>query len=200
MPRSTARPRLPQASDPIHSSIDAIAVVSMVIHRPLQAETIAFLLDDSGHSDTITIISGTSEPDSVLAVAECMARAGSTSPALCGLVVASVRPGNGTGTDGNVAGRHRPLAADRCNHRLARHRIDRVVRRRSRRVSTAHETCSATRIAGERFAAGAAIARRAVPLGLSRSPPSRRRRSSSRLGVITAPALIMSSTNSSGTS
>ena len=92
MPRSTARPRLPQASDPIHSAIDAIAVVSLVIHRPLQAETIAFLLDDSGHSDTITIISGTTEPDSVLAVAECMARVGGTEPALCGLVVASVRP------------------------------------------------------------------------------------------------------------
>jgi hypothetical protein len=95
MPRSTARTRLPQASDPICSSIDAIAVVSMVIHRPLEAETIAFLLDDDGRSNTITIISGTTEPDSVVAVAECMARAGVTVPALCGLVVASVRPGAG---------------------------------------------------------------------------------------------------------
>ena len=93
MPRSTARSRPPHAGDPIHSAIDAIAIVSLVIHRPLQAETIAFLLDDSGRSDTITIISGTTEPDSVLAVAECMARAASTAPALCGLVVASVRPG-----------------------------------------------------------------------------------------------------------
>lgn len=104
MPRSTARSRPPHAGDPIHSAIDAIAVVSLVIHRPLQAETIAFLLDDGGHSDTITIISGTTEPDSVLAVAECMARAGSTAPALCGLVVASVRPGTVANTPATLPG------------------------------------------------------------------------------------------------
>jgi hypothetical protein len=92
MPRSTAQPRLPQASDPIRSSIDAIAVVSLVIHRPLQAETIAFLVDDGGRSNTITVVSGTTEPDSVLSVAECMALAGSRIPSLCGVVLATVRP------------------------------------------------------------------------------------------------------------
>ncbi len=104
MPRSTARSRPPRASEPIRSSIDAIAVVSLVIHRPLEAETIAFLLDDGGRSNTITIISGTTEPDSVLAVADCMARAGSTAPALCGLVVASVRPGIGTTAPATLPG------------------------------------------------------------------------------------------------
>lgn len=92
MPRSTAQPRLPQASDPIRSSIAAIAVVSLAIHRPLEAETIAFLVDDSGRSNTITVVSGTTDPDSVLSVAECMAMAGSRVPSLCGVVLATVRP------------------------------------------------------------------------------------------------------------
>jgi len=83
MPRSTTRPRLPHASDPIRSSIDAIAVVSLAIHRPLEAETIAFFLDDTGRSNTITVISGTTEPDSILSVAECMGLAGGRLPTVC---------------------------------------------------------------------------------------------------------------------
>ena len=104
MPRSTARPRPPLASDPIHSSIDAIAVVSLAIHRPLEPETIAFLLDDRGCSSTITIVSGTTEPDSVMAVAECMARAAGQAPQLCGLVLATVRPGTAPHAPATVPG------------------------------------------------------------------------------------------------
>ncbi|MEP7202547.1 MAG: hypothetical protein ABI894_08060 [Ilumatobacteraceae bacterium] len=92
MPHSTARSRLPVAGDPIRSSTDAIAVVSLAIHRPLEAETIAFFLDETNRSNTITIVSGTSAPDSLLTVAECMAIAGSRSPNVCGLVLATVRP------------------------------------------------------------------------------------------------------------
>jgi hypothetical protein len=92
MQHSTARSRLPHAGDPIRSSLDAIAVVSLVIHRPLEAETIAFFLDDLSRSNTITVISGTVDPDSVLTVAECMAMAGSSVAALCGVVLATVRP------------------------------------------------------------------------------------------------------------
>ncbi len=92
MPRPPTRPRLPLASDPIRSSIDALAVVSLAIHRPLEAETITFFLDDAGRSNTITIVSGTTDPDSVLSVAECMAVAGSRLPSLCGVVLATVRP------------------------------------------------------------------------------------------------------------
>jgi hypothetical protein len=92
MPNPTARSRLPRAGDPIRSGLDAIAVVSLAIHRPLEPETIAFFLDDAGRSTTITVVSGTTEPDSVLTVAECMAVAASQLPALCGLVLASVRP------------------------------------------------------------------------------------------------------------
>jgi hypothetical protein len=96
MPRSTTSRRqpaaLPHASEPIRSSLDAIAVLSMAIHRPLEPETIAFFLDESNRSSTITIVSGTTEPDSILSVAECLAAAGSEAPHLCALVLATIRP------------------------------------------------------------------------------------------------------------
>ena len=89
---STQRRGLPLAGEPICSSIDALAVVSMAIHRPLEAETIAFFLDETCCSNTITIVSGTIDPDSVLSVAECMALAAGSSTSLCGVVLATVRP------------------------------------------------------------------------------------------------------------
>ena len=104
MPRSTTRPRLPQATDPILSSLDALAVVSLALHRPLEAETIAFLLDDSCRSNTITVVSGTTDPDSVLSIAECMAVAGGKSPASCGLVLATVRPQTAPTTTATLPG------------------------------------------------------------------------------------------------
>ncbi|HEY7627432.1 MAG TPA: hypothetical protein VH761_10205 [Ilumatobacteraceae bacterium] len=64
----------------------------MVIHRPLEAETVAFFVDDGNRSDTITVVSGTTDADSVVAVAECMAMVGGQVPTLCGLVLATVRP------------------------------------------------------------------------------------------------------------
>ncbi len=109
MPRSTTHPRLPQATDPILSSHDALAVVSLALHRPLEAETIAFLLDNTSRSNTITVVSGTTEPDSVLSVAECMAVAGGKSPARgglarCGLVLATVRPQTANNTTATLPG------------------------------------------------------------------------------------------------
>ena len=92
MPQPTARSRLPRAGDPIRSSTDAIAVVSMVIHRPLEAETIAFFLDHNSRSNTITVVSGTTDPDSVLSVAACMSLAGARFPTFCGVVLATGRP------------------------------------------------------------------------------------------------------------
>jgi hypothetical protein len=96
VPNSTARPtsrsRLPHAGDPIRSSIDAIAVVSLVIQRPLEAETVAFFLDENSRSSTITVISGTSDPDSMLSIVECLTMVVVSSPSLCGFVLATVRP------------------------------------------------------------------------------------------------------------
>jgi hypothetical protein len=92
MPRPATPFRLPLANDLIRSSSDAIAVVSMAIHRPLEAETIAFFLDECSRSNTITVVSGTTDPDSVLLIAECMGAVATRSPTLCGLVLATVRP------------------------------------------------------------------------------------------------------------
>lgn len=91
---STAQSRLPHAGDPIRSALDAIAVISLVIHHPLEAETIAFFLDENSCSNIITVVSNTAEPDSVLSVAECMAMVADRSPRLCGVVLATVRPGS----------------------------------------------------------------------------------------------------------
>ena len=52
-------------------------------------------MDETSRSNTITVVSGTTEPDSVLTVAECLAVAGGRSPTLCGLVLATVRPNSG---------------------------------------------------------------------------------------------------------
>jgi hypothetical protein len=92
MPNPTARPHLPVAGEPIRSSIAAIAVVSLAIHRPLEAETIAFFLDDENRSNSIAVVSGTTDPDAVLSVTECMAMVASQSPTFCGIVLATVRP------------------------------------------------------------------------------------------------------------
>ena len=95
MPRSPTRPALPKAGEPIRTSLEALRVVSMAIRHPLEAETIAFFLDDCNCSNTITVISGTTEPDSIVAVAECVALAASRSPSLCGVVLATIRPAGG---------------------------------------------------------------------------------------------------------
>src|SRR3954452_25233108 len=92
MPQSPSRCRPPLATQPIRSSLDAIAVLSLATARPLEFETIGFFLDDQSRSNTITVITGTTEPDSVLAVAECLALAAADSPTLCGLVLATIRP------------------------------------------------------------------------------------------------------------
>ena len=133
MPRSTARSRLPHAGDPIRSSIDAIAVVSLVIHRPLEAETIAFFLDEAGRSNTITVVSGTTEPDSVLTVAECMA-AGRVPTARTVRRRAGQRSADSrTQPARDLARRRRPLGRGQRDHRDARDRAGRVVRHRAGR-------------------------------------------------------------------
>jgi hypothetical protein len=92
VPKSSIRCRPPHAGRPIRSASDAIAVVSLAIHRPLEFETVGFFLDDQGRSNTITVVTGTTEPDSVVEVAECLTMAAESSPTLCGLVLATVRP------------------------------------------------------------------------------------------------------------
>jgi hypothetical protein len=91
MPHPTSRPA-PRPTDPIRSSLDALAVISLAIHRPLVHETICFWLDTTSRSRAITIVSGTRQPDDALQVAERMSMAAAGEPEICGLVIASVRP------------------------------------------------------------------------------------------------------------
>lgn len=82
---------LPRPS-PVRCGADALRVLFLSASFPLESETIAFLLDAHGNGGVITIVSGTTQPDSVLAVAECLARAAQGVPHACSLVLATVRP------------------------------------------------------------------------------------------------------------
>jgi len=100
MSHPTPSVRAPRARiDPIRSSAEALALVHLAIQHPLQAETVVFLLDDAGFGDTVIVVSGTEDADSMLSVVDCLATAGSTVPQLTSMVVASVRPHGGMQTD-----------------------------------------------------------------------------------------------------
>lgn len=77
---------------PVRSGTDALRVLFLSASQPLEPETLAFLLDRHGNGSVITVVSGTVEPDSVLAVAECLSRAAEGSPRAAALVLATVRP------------------------------------------------------------------------------------------------------------
>ncbi|MEI8241410.1 MAG: hypothetical protein WCI22_18520 [Actinomycetota bacterium] len=71
---------------------DAIRVFRLALTLPPQPETLAFVLDDRGVGGVITLVSGTTDPDAVLAVTECLARAAQEVPRAVALVIATVRP------------------------------------------------------------------------------------------------------------
>jgi hypothetical protein len=82
--------------EPILDAADALALISLAMHDPLQAEVIAFLLDDAGRGGTIVIVTDAVAHDAVLGVVETMCLAAAADPQLCRLVVASVRPAGAT--------------------------------------------------------------------------------------------------------
>ena len=132
------------------------------------AETIAFFLDETSRSNAITVVSGTTEPDAVLAVAECMARGrrqiAQLRVAWCWPRFARCRAQHA----GNAAGRHRPMGRGQEDHRVARDRADRVVRRRPGGVDCP-ANCWASRSDGERLSAGSLLA--SPPFGRTPSQP-----------------------------
>ena len=107
---------------PVRCAADALRVFFLGTTNPLQAETLAFVLDNHGQGGVITIVSGTVDADSVLPVTECMARAAERVDRATALVVASVRPG------GCVLAR-RPRSLDGSQHAGGglRNHLDRVV-------------------------------------------------------------------------
>lgn len=89
------------APAPVCCAADALSVLRLAITLPQQHETLAFVLDAQGVGGVITLVSGTSHPDAVLAVADCIARAAAAERRAVAMVLASVRPG-GTVQPGDV--------------------------------------------------------------------------------------------------
>jgi len=77
---------------PVRCATDALRIMLLSASQPLQAETLAFMLDRHGNGGVITIVSGTVDANSVLAVVECFSRAAAGLPQAVALVVGSVRP------------------------------------------------------------------------------------------------------------
>ncbi len=98
MPTSPCSQPSPEALPlpaPVRSSTEALRVMLLATGRPLEAETMVFFLDDDGVGGVITVVSGTTDPDSVLSVTECLARAAEGTERARALVLATVRPGGG---------------------------------------------------------------------------------------------------------
>ncbi len=76
--------------DPIIRPDDALAVIALATTVPLIDETIVLVLDDLGCGSVVTAVTGTCDPDDVVAVVNLFAAA--LQPALqSGLIVASIR-------------------------------------------------------------------------------------------------------------
>jgi hypothetical protein len=84
-------PSLPRPA-PVRCAADALRVLFSAAAEPLEPETLAFVLDSQGNGGIITVVAGTTQPDAVLVVAECMARAAHSVPRAAALVLATVRP------------------------------------------------------------------------------------------------------------
>jgi hypothetical protein len=89
-PRAT---RLPRAGiDPIDHEATALAVVRTAAAWPLRHETILVLLDDAHCGIGLVVVSGTTEPDAVLVVAERILDPVVHEGRVAAAIVASVRP------------------------------------------------------------------------------------------------------------
>ena len=77
---------------PVLCGTEALRLLFLSASQPLEPETLVFLLDGEGNGSVITVVSGTVDPDSVLAVAECIARAAENLPNASAMVLATVRP------------------------------------------------------------------------------------------------------------
>lgn len=89
--------RVPRAHlDPIGSADEALALISAAIAHPLEHETVAVLLDEARCGGTITVVTGTDDPDAIFDVVEVMGMAALSEPSVTSLLVASVRPRGAT--------------------------------------------------------------------------------------------------------
>jgi hypothetical protein len=98
MPASRVFSRLPRAGiDPIDDPATVARILSTVIHRPLRDETLVVLVDAERRGIGLVVVTGTSDPDAVIEVVECLAAPTAHGGRIAGMIVASVRPGWRTG-------------------------------------------------------------------------------------------------------
>ena len=95
--RRSARRHSPRGGvDPLECAEDALAVF-LSAARPYDHEVLAILLDPDAIGDQVIVITGTTDPDSVIEVGRAVAAAASRSPRpFRWLVLASGRPDSGT--------------------------------------------------------------------------------------------------------
>lgn len=93
-------PHVPRARlDPLVRLTDALAIVELAISRPLQHETVAIFVDAQRRGCGVSVVTGTRSADAVLDVAACLAAAAQEIPEVDGVVLVSVRPGEGVAAD-----------------------------------------------------------------------------------------------------
>ncbi|CAB4873800.1 unannotated protein [freshwater metagenome] len=94
----SAHGRVPRARiDPILTAQQALAVFGLAMSYPLVPETLVLFLDSGRCGHELVSVSGTDDPFHVVDVAETMALSACASTDIAGLVIATVRPGDGGG-------------------------------------------------------------------------------------------------------
>lgn len=95
MPSRVPRARL----DPIRGDGDALAVLTICLSESMASETIAVVLDHACRGISIVRVSGTSDADAVVEIADFCARTAEERPEIGAFILASVRPGLAVGPD-----------------------------------------------------------------------------------------------------
>ncbi|MCU1359268.1 MAG: hypothetical protein JWN99_557 [Ilumatobacteraceae bacterium] len=102
MSRHHTTHRPPRAHvDRVADAADALSLIALAMHDPMQPEVVAFLLDQSGRGGTIVVVTDAASPDAVLGVVETLCLAATADTELSRLVVASIRPSGAT-TPGDI--------------------------------------------------------------------------------------------------
>lgn len=87
------RHAVPRAGrDPIDGAGRALAMLHLLVERPLRHQTIALLLDGARCGLGALVVEGTRQPDSIVDIAQLLAGAAPQHPELRAVVLASVRP------------------------------------------------------------------------------------------------------------
>lgn len=78
--------------DLITDEAAALVTIGLAMHDPPRAETVVIMLDERRRGVALVVVSGTTRPDDVVEVVECLTRPASTAGRVDAVVVASVRP------------------------------------------------------------------------------------------------------------